>query len=140
MRGKRSNRSLDLPSFDSEQSSDPFELRIKSKRFKCSICKKRFSSKHCLREHSYKHLDVKPYNCLTCSKQFRHASQFTLHKQTHTTAVNKVVWPRLEDLERKLLIGRCLDGECGLVVTLPPISKSIISALPPFQSIFPLRL
>ena len=70
---------------------------------KCMHCLKCFSSKHCLKEHYFTHTNERPYRCLTCSKDFKHASQLSLHKKSHKLPT-QLIWPKLTDLiklERK---------------------------------------
>lgn len=117
-------------SYECSEEVKPNKLR----RFLCKQCKKRFSSKQCLKEHSYKHKDLKPYKCQMCNQSFRHASQFTLHKQSHKST-KEILWPALAELDRKQLVilnyGDCTDDE----IQLPKISKPHSITLPSFSSI-----
>ena len=139
MRGNRSNRSSRTPGLTPNLSSEDFTVRIYSKRFRCPLCKKYFSSKHCLREHSYKHSNLRPYNCSICSEEFRHASQFTLHKQSHKS-ITKFVCPRLEELEKRTLQESTSNEEIKKKFELPLICEPSFCSLPLFHSIFPLSL
>lgn len=99
------------------------------KRFKCNTCFKRFSSKHCLTEHSYKHTNAKPYSCQVCQQQFRHASQFTLHKREHNFPQG-YFWPRLETLDFTDSFSIEIPGE---TVQLPSICEKTSSELPSYE-------
>lgn len=118
--------------------SNPTKSR-RPKRFKCNTCFKRFSSKHCLTEHSYKHTDAKPYCCQVCQQQFRHASQFTLHKREHNFP-QKYFWPRLENVD-------CLNLELPEPqlpsedrIQLALLCEQTIKELPTFEEAFRMTL
>lgn len=104
------------------------------KRFKCNVCNKRFSSKYCLTEHTYKHTNVKPITCVVCQTEFRHASQFTLHKKKHNIS-QIFTWPRLVEFDK----GN--HGVCEVLATesqkieLPLITGPQIQILPLFQEV-----
>ena len=80
----------------SHESTDPTRNSCTSE-LKCVHCLKCFSSKHCLKEHYFTHTNERPYRCSICSKDFKHASQLSLHKKVHKLPV-KLSWPKLTDL------------------------------------------
>jgi len=55
------------------------------KKFECQWCRKLFASNQQLKEHSYSHTKERPYICRIdgCTKNFRHASELSLHRRTH---------------------------------------------------------
>lgn len=101
-------------------------------RFKCTTCNKRFSSKHCLNEHTYKHANVKPISCVVCQMEFRHASQFTLHKKKHKISQN-FRWPSLVGLDKNECSGCDRVGIESQRLDLPLIKGAKIQLLPPFD-------
>lgn len=139
MSGIRSNRRNWQATQTPDLNSQIISVRFHSKKFRCTLCKKLFSSKHCLREHSYKHMNLKPYNCSICSQEFRHASQFTLHKQSHKTT-DILVYPRLDELEKRAVTESTLNENVDKKFELPLIYGPSICSLPLFHSIFPLTL
>ena len=121
----------DDSSYECSEEVQPKNLR----RFLCKQCKKRFSSKQCLKEHLFKHKNVKPYTCQVCNESFRHASQFTLHKQSHKFT-KEISWPALADLERKQFAIMNYVHNTYDEVPLPKISKPHFITLPSLRSIF----
>ena len=113
-----------------------YELNMRERRkFKCTTCRKPFSSKHCLIEHKYKHSNIKPYKCEICQVRFRHASQFSIHKQEHKIP-QMFYWPNLEDLEKIDRSHHRLEEEIeNEKIEIPLITWPKTQKLPPFQEI-----
>mmetsp|Transcript_5172 Transcript_5172/g.9529 ORF Transcript_5172/g.9529 Transcript_5172/m.9529 type:complete len:167 (+) Transcript_5172:393-893(+) len=59
--------------------------------FCCRHCDDTFSSKQNLIEHEFIHDDLKPYVCSVagCGLRFRQASQFSVHKRSHSSKKGK---------------------------------------------------
>lgn len=114
--------------------SDTSDYTDSDSDFICKSCHKSFSSKQCLKEHTYKHTNKKPYSCSYCLKTFRHASQFTLHKQSHKNS-SDYVWPKLEEMEKRLECNYRCFIEVNEKIELPSISGPQEYCLPSFNSI-----
>lgn len=104
-------------------------------RFSCSVCDKSFSSKQCLKEHNFKHSNEKPYGCIICKKRFRHASQYTVHKQVHRD-LDEFYWPQLAEMEKKVKPGYLVNFGIYEKLEIPLISQPQVVVLPDFLSIF----
>ena len=115
--------------------SDTSDYTDSDSDFICKTCHKSFSSKQCLKEHTYKHTNLKPYNCTYFGKRYRHASQFTLHKQSHKGSSN-YMWPKLEEMEKRLQSKFRFFIESTEKIDLPSISSPQEFSLPCFASIF----
>lgn len=107
---------------------------MQSKIFKCSVCSKICSSKHCLKEHGYMHTNERKYPCLICNKLFKYASQFSNHKRTHLR-LNKISWPKLTNLLRKIPLNKYEIHEKNEKITLPLVSKPQEFTLPRLDSL-----
>jgi uncharacterized Zn-finger protein len=114
--------------------SDSSDYTDSDSDFICKTCHKSFSSKQCLKEHSYKHSNQKPYSCTYCGKRFRHASQFTLHKQSHKNS-SKYLWPKLEEMEKRSQNNYRFFLEVSEKIDLPSLSGPQMCTLPSFESI-----
>jgi uncharacterized Zn-finger protein len=104
-------------------------------KFPCSECGKAFSSKQCLKEHTYKHSNIKPYGCIICRKRFRHASQYTVHKQLHRESQD-FYWPVLAEMEKRVRPSYIVDYGEYEKVEIPIISKPTEALLPEFLGFF----
>eukprot|EP00826_Nyctotherus_ovalis_P056111 TRINITY_DN7517_c0_g1_i4.p1 TRINITY_DN7517_c0_g1~~TRINITY_DN7517_c0_g1_i4.p1 ORF type:complete len:224 (-),score=6.56 TRINITY_DN7517_c0_g1_i4:220-891(-) len=61
-------------------------VHTREKRFACVDCGRKFSFAQHLREHSYRHKGLKPYVCGVgdCAESFRHSSELSLHRRSHS--------------------------------------------------------
>ena len=103
--------------------------------FNCSVCEKSFSSKQCPKEHNFKHSNVKPYGCIICKKRFRHASQYTVHKQVHRD-LDEFYWPQLAEMEKKVKPSYLANFGIYEKFEIPLITQPQIVVLPEFLSMF----
>lgn len=73
------------------------------KEFACSSCDKRFVLQQQLKEHVYSHTKERPYVCNIngCQRNFRHASELSLHRRIHPEFVLR----KYHYLKRKNEIG-----------------------------------
>lgn len=100
-----------------------------NKRFKCLVCLRYLSSKHCLKEHNFTHTNERPYSCVVCSKNFKHASQLSVHKKTHSF-VMEPCWPKLTRLLDLQKSSEALPDAPVERITLPPISSQQTWSVP----------
>lgn len=49
------------------------------RRYECLTCSKRFKHKHHLKEHERLHTGEKPYTCDKCGKRFSHSGSYSQH-------------------------------------------------------------
>lgn len=52
-------------------------------RYKCDLCGQTYSKKAVLKEHMNKHLNIKPYECKVCNKQFFLRVRLLTHMAVH---------------------------------------------------------
>jgi hypothetical protein len=70
-----------------------------------------FASKQSLKEHLHIHTGAMPFKCDSCDKNFRQASQLSLHKRIHISEGQKSSYSkvRVEDSDDIIPIDICMD-------------------------------
>ena len=81
------------------------------KRYKCAVCCLMFASKQSLKEHLHIHTGAMPFKCDSCDKNFRQASQLSLHKRIHIVEGQKSSYSKvkIEDSDDIVPIEICME-------------------------------
>ena len=97
------------------------------KRYQCVVCSLMFASKQSLKEHLHIHTGAMPFKCDSCDKNFRQASQLSLHKRIHIVEGQKSSYSKVKVEETHDIISLeiCMEFDKEKF-KLPEISNSRI--------------
>ena len=106
---------------------------LKKKQMACSQCGKLFASQANLREHLNLHTGKRPFRCSVCDRNFRQASQLSLHKREHILGLVRPerLYEQFEDYEvRTKRLVAAVQARAHTLLPIPPLLLQAPKNLP----------